>query len=152
MSPFSIREAGAQDVAGILAVQRQSEGAPDWNDAAWAMTFANEGPLRRVFVAVRDGALLGFGVASVILEIAELESIAVSPDDRRQHVGRCLCRALMAWGSEQGCAAMELEVRASNQGAQDFYRSMGFVEQGRRSKYYKSPEEDAVLMTAKLQA
>jgi len=41
-------------------------------------------------------------------------------------------------------------VRASNQNALGFYRSFGFSESGRRSRYYADPEEDAVLMSLKL--
>ena len=39
-----------------------------------------------------------------------------------------------------------LEVRTSNGAAQGLYRAGGFVECGRRLRYYADPEEDAVLM------
>jgi ribosomal protein S18 acetylase RimI-like enzyme len=44
-----------------------------------------------------------------------------------------------------------LEVRASNQRARDFYRSLGWNETGIRPRYYADPEEDAVLMSLKLE-
>ena len=40
-----------------------------------------------------------------------------------------------------------LEVRASNEAAQDMYRKFGFEISGRRVKYYKDNGEDAILMT-----
>jgi ribosomal protein S18 acetylase RimI-like enzyme len=43
-----------------------------------------------------------------------------------------------------------LEVRASNQRALGFYRSLGWSETGRRPRYYADPEEDAVLMSLEL--
>jgi ribosomal-protein-alanine N-acetyltransferase len=43
-----------------------------------------------------------------------------------------------------------LEVRRSNVAAQGFYRSVGFVEEGRRPGYYADPIEDAVLMRLRL--
>ncbi len=39
-----------------------------------------------------------------------------------------------------------LEVRESNTAAQALYRKLGFVEIGRRSKYYDDPEETAIVM------
>jgi len=43
-------------------------------------------------------------------------------------------------------------VRASNLGAQAFYRAAGFVEDGRRKDYYRGAagREDALLMSREL--
>ena len=43
-----------------------------------------------------------------------------------------------------------LEVRASNDSALGLYRCLGFVETGRRPRYYQDPVEDAVLMRLRL--
>jgi [ribosomal protein S18]-alanine N-acetyltransferase len=37
-------------------------------------------------------------------------------------------------------------VRASNAGAIALYKLLGFVEAGRRPRYYQDPQDDAVLM------
>jgi ribosomal-protein-alanine N-acetyltransferase len=42
---------------------------------------------------------------------------------------------------------MTLEVRASNQVAQNLYSKYGFVEMGRRRGYYLDNREDAVIMS-----
>jgi ribosomal-protein-alanine N-acetyltransferase len=39
-----------------------------------------------------------------------------------------------------------LELRASNRPALGLYRTLGFVDAGRRSRYYQEPVEDAVLL------
>jgi ribosomal protein S18 acetylase RimI-like enzyme len=39
-----------------------------------------------------------------------------------------------------------LQVRASNRGAQRFYRMMGFRVRGRFQGYYVDPDEPAVIM------
>ena len=38
-----------------------------------------------------------------------------------------------------------LEVRESNSAARKLYEKCGFVQSGRRQRYYKQPEEDAIL-------
>jgi ribosomal-protein-alanine N-acetyltransferase len=40
-----------------------------------------------------------------------------------------------------------LDVRVSNAGAQRLYRAFGFVEVGRRIRYYDDNDEDALVMT-----
>jgi ribosomal-protein-alanine N-acetyltransferase len=45
---------------------------------------------------------------------------------------------------------MELEVRVGNQAALGLYAALGFVEQGRRARYYRDPVEDAVMMRMEL--
>jgi len=47
-------------------------------------------------------------------------------------------------------AGVHLEVRASNEAARALYARLGFVETGRRPRYYAAPEEDAVLLSLAL--
>lgn len=69
-------------------------------------------------------------------------SMAVAPDRRRQGIGR----RLMQEAARHCCGEMlYLEVRAGNQGAQEFYRRLGFRERARVRRYYHD-EEDAVIM------
>ena len=46
----------------------------------------------------------------------------------------------------RGAAAVFLEVRESNQAARALYEKWAFLESGRRPRYYKDPEEDAILI------
>ncbi len=70
---------------------------------------------------------------------------------RRKGIGKALCQQVMDWSRYAGASELELEVRASSDGALALYRSLGFVEQGRRRDYYRNPTEDAVLMAVPLQ-
>ncbi|MDA2917807.1 ribosomal-protein-alanine N-acetyltransferase RimI, partial [Nitrospinae bacterium AH_259_B05_G02_I21] len=45
-----------------------------------------------------------------------------------------------------GCTTASLEVRLSNEAAQQLYASYGFVVAGRRARYYQDGE-DALIMT-----
>lgn len=105
--------------------------------------------VRISFVAEAANGILGFAVVSCAGGLAELESIAVSESARRTGVGKSLCLESMKWSRQIGSAEIELEVRASSAGALALYRSLGFLEYGRRREYYRSPTEDAVLMSAR---
>jgi ribosomal-protein-alanine N-acetyltransferase len=94
--------------------------------------------------------LAGFAVGKAIETgedvLAELESVAVAETARRAGVGRALSEGVIAWCREVGAAGVGLEVRSANSAAIALYHGMGFVEVGWRKRYYRDPEDDAVLM------
>ena len=55
-----------------------------------------------------------------------------------------------AWEARQ--VLLTLEVRESNAAALALYAKCGLREVGRRPRYYKEPQEDALLLTVALQA
>jgi len=138
------------DITAVLALERECTGAPQWGESFWRGVFHGDAALRGVFVAKAGDQVCGYSVASYAAGVAELESVAVSESARRIGLGRALCERVMQWAREQGATSIELEVRESNVAALSLYRRLGFVEQGKRAKYYKEPVEDAVLMAAKL--
>jgi ribosomal-protein-alanine N-acetyltransferase len=150
MVGLNVRRADGRDLAKILAVERPSVGSPYWSEAVWADVLSADATLRAVFVAEAGDELLGFVVAARVAKVVEIESIAVAESARRRGVAKTLCAECMAWAQTTGAAQMELEVRASNVGALKLYRLVGFVEQGRRRRYYQAPVEDAVLMAMPL--
>jgi [ribosomal protein S18]-alanine N-acetyltransferase len=154
---FWIRVAEAGDVAGVVALERGIADAPHWAAGEYAAMVGGEvgGAVSRCFlVAEGDGGLLGFAVGKVIGPdgggLAELESVAVDAGARRRGVGKALCLAVAEWCRGQGARSLELEVRAGSAGAIALYGGMGFVFVGRRVGYYRTPEEDAVLMRLEL--
>ena len=78
--------------------------------------------------------------------LAELESVAVDPRERRKGAGRALCVAVMVWCKRMGAGTMELEVRAGGEAAIALYEGLGFVKTGQRRSYYREPVDDALLM------
>jgi ribosomal protein S18 acetylase RimI-like enzyme len=58
-------------------------------------------------------------------------NIAIHPKYQRQGVGRVLMDALLKFAAERGVRKLSLRVLGSNPGAIAFYKSCGFVEQGR---------------------
>ena len=56
-------------------------------------------------------------------------------------------RSLIERWQTAGGTALLLEVRVSNAAARALYERYGFRETGRRTAYYRDPEESAVLYT-----
>jgi ribosomal-protein-alanine N-acetyltransferase len=146
-----VRVAVAEDLEAVLGIAGVCAEAPRWGEGVWRELLAGEGGVARaVFVAEMGGDVAGFVVVSCVKDVAEIESVAVLPAFRRMGLGRALCAEAMRWARDAGAQAMELEVRASSEGALALYAGLGFVEQGRRKGYYREPVDDAVLMSARL--
>jgi [ribosomal protein S18]-alanine N-acetyltransferase len=148
-----VRRAGVEDLEGVLWVEQETREAPHWDEARYRAMLQDGGQdvLRRVlFVAVDCKRVVGFAAGAVVLEEAELESVAVDDAWRRCGVGRALSEAVFGWAGTQGAKQVRLEVRAANEAAQALYRGLGFETCGMRRGYYVDPVDDAVLMTLTL--
>ena len=65
-------------------------------------------------------------------------TIAVHEGHQRQGVGRALMNELLRWArSNPHVEKVELQVRSSNDGAIALYRSLGFIEEGRKTRRLK---------------
>ena len=102
-----------------------------------------------------NGDSRSFALFQVIVDEAELLTIATHPGHRR--LG--LARKIMAdWQSEAlhlGASRVILEVADDNVGAIELYNACGFKACGRRSDYYQrknSPNVDALVMECRLNA
>ena len=94
-----------------------------------------------------DGTILGYGGLLVVLDEGYITNVAVSPDCRRQGVGRALIGTLVSHAGAQGLAFVTLEARTSNMPAIALYENAGFQKVGVRKNFYTAPVEDALLMT-----
>lgn len=92
----------------------------------------------------RGGMLL----ARVAADEAEVLTLAVLPERRRQGLGRALLDAAMAEARRRGAVRLTLEVAVDNVAARRLYDSVGFVQVGRRSRYYADGGDALVLQVA----
>jgi len=139
-----IRPAVAADVPVMMTLASLAAAAARWTAADYENLF--RGPVRRhCLVLEEDGAIQAFIVARQMEQEWEIENIATAPAARRHGMGTRLVGEIIAIA--YSCAAEEvtLEVRASNYAARALYEKWGFVESGRRSSYYTSPVEDAII-------
>jgi len=91
----------------------------------------------------RPGA--GFVLVRAIAGEAEILTLAVLPEARRQGLGQGLMAAALARAAARGAAAMLLEVATDNAPAQALYASLGFAKVGRRRRYYADGRDALVL-------
>jgi ribosomal-protein-alanine acetyltransferase len=130
-----IRPGEAADLEQVGAIQAASESAAHWPPEEY---------LKYDFwVAAEGESVAGFLVGRRLAEDEfEILNLAVAPHRRRQGVGRALVRAVANGFS----GTVFLEVRASNRGGQEFYKSLGFQYLSRREGYYEGPPEAAIVM------
>ena len=133
------------DVAAVHGIERLSFATP-WPSYAFEQELRGN-RLARYVVARAGDAVVGFAGIWLMVDDAHVTTFAVHPDWRRQGIGRQLLVNLVELSVAIGARRMTLEVRASNDAAQELYRSFGFVVAGRRPRYYTDDGEDALVMT-----
>ena len=139
----------AEDLDRVMEIAASLNNAPQWSCAAYRAALEQDATPRRIAMVTdggQAGKVVGLAVASLIPPQAELETIAVDTHFQRCGLARGLFAELAGRLRLAGVTEVILEVRASNEPALRLYRRLGFVETGRRPRYYQAPEDDAVLM------
>jgi [ribosomal protein S18]-alanine N-acetyltransferase len=131
------------DLEEILAIENDSYPLP-WNRDHFLdeLKSAHAFPL---VALVSDGRIAGYICPYLLLEEGHILNVAVHRDFRGRGVGRLLVERVLRDCRAGGADYISLEVRPSNAAALALYRLLGFVETGRRRKYYENGE-DAIIM------
>ena len=87
----------------------------------------------------------GFIVYRIAVDEAEIITIGVNPDFRRQGIAAAMVGIIEKTLKNQGVKKIFLEVASNNIPAQKLYENSGFVQVGLRPKYYDGV--DAILMS-----
>ncbi|WP_313013857.1 ribosomal protein S18-alanine N-acetyltransferase [Brevundimonas sp.] len=116
----------------LAALHAEAFSAP-WDARAFADLLAQPGVLLRIEAD-------GFILIRVVLDEAEILTLAVRPGARRQGLGRRLVERACVAAKDAGAAILFLEVAEDNAAARVLYARAGFVEIGRRKAYYASPD------------
>lgn len=129
----------------LAALHATAFDAP-WDAAAFAGLLGQAGVFA---VETSDGFILARAVA----DEAEVLTLAVRPDARRGGQGTRLVAEGVAAAGLRGADRVFLEVAQDNAAARALYARTGFVETGRRPRYYSRPDGsrvDALLFTLNL--
>lgn len=101
------------------------------------------------------GDTSAFALVRVVLDEAELLTIATHPEHRRRGLARALMARWQAEAAALGATCAFLEVAEDNPGARSLYDACGYTEAGRRRRYYARPDgmaADALIMSREIPA
>src|SRR5690606_16850035 len=107
-----------------------------------------------VAVAGEPKAAIGFVIGQLVADEAEILSMGVSPLWQRVGLGTGLLEGLARAARRGEAKRIFLEVAEDNTPALGLYRKLGFVENGRRKRYYERPDRepvDALMLVLTLQ-
>jgi [ribosomal protein S18]-alanine N-acetyltransferase len=141
---LTIRKMAVEDISAVVDLDQKSFSLP-WPERSFRFELTDN-PASRCWVADIDGKVVGMIVVWLIVDEAHIATIATHPDYRRQGIGKRLLSHALRQMILDGARSSFLEVRESNLAAQEMYRKFGYEVAGRRRRYYRDNDEDAILM------
>jgi [ribosomal protein S18]-alanine N-acetyltransferase len=135
-----------EHIDALMPHEQAMFGSEAWTASGYRTELADT--RRRHYLAAvdADGALLGWAGVLVVADCADVLTVGVVPDARRQGIATRLLAGLLAEARTRGAVEVFLEVRVDNDGAQRLYAHQGFVQIATRRGYYDSGRVDAVVM------
>lgn len=101
-------------------------------------------PSFEFIVAELDGKLIGCAGYEIEDYCAEVQSLAIDPNYRKQGIGTLLFMKMILAAVDRGAEIFLLEVRPSNVAAIKLYKNFGFEVVDRLENFYGN--EDALVM------
>lgn len=92
--------------------------------------------------------VVGLALVRAIAGEAEILTLGVVPDHRKQGLGLSLVRACVEVARSRAAERLYLEVSEANLAARALYESAGFSQVGRREAYYRDGTSALVLALA----
>ena len=138
----SFRKLLLGDVKSLVDIETTNSEHP-WSASHFSSSVDNRNTL--TYGLIVEQQLIGYALALVALESADLLNIGIHPNYKRQGFGGTLLVHLLTELKQAAVNALILEVRVENHIAINFYEKQGFKGIGIREKYY-SNREDAKIM------
>ena len=120
-----------------------------WSRSQWKKELTDP---KRICLGVIESAnkqLLGICSAWLITDELQITFVAVNPTHQRKGLGRYLLSDLIKRSESFQINHMHLEVKANNETAKAFYKSIGFKTIGTRFNFYKDGN-DALLLNKEI--
>ena len=141
---LSIRKMTLEDIPAVVQLDQVSFSLP-WPERSFRFE-VTDNPASRCWVAEIDRRIAGMVVAWLFVNEVHIATIATHPNFRQLGIGSRLLAHTLLQALDEGARSSFLEVRESNLAAQELYRKFGYEEAGRRRRYYRDNDEDAILM------
>ncbi len=126
----------------IVEIETKSFSVP-WSKTAFLGELKNQNA--HYFVSKVNDKVVGYGGFWYIVNEGHITNIAVAEEYRGKKIGKKILNAMINATEEMWIIGLTLEVRVSNEVAINFYKGLGFVEEGVRKNYYEN-KEDAIIM------
>lgn len=145
---YQIRYMVEDDIKDVLKVEENCFATP-WTRIAFINELSNN-KFAHYLVLEYNQEIIGYCGIWVIIDEAQITNLAIHSHYRGQRLGKQLLSHSIEFIRMLGAQKLSLEVRASNDVAQNLYRKMGFQAGGIRKNYYTDNQEDALVMWVKL--
>jgi ribosomal-protein-alanine N-acetyltransferase len=142
----TIKFATASDVTAVHRLEEASFPAP-WRREFFESELYASG--RFNLVAHRGKEVIGYLFAMWFFDEMHVNKIAVTTAERRKGIALALMERCVDFARAHNVKTISLEVRKSNRGAQEFYKTLDFASAYMRPRYYPDGEA-AVVMTKAL--
>jgi ribosomal-protein-alanine N-acetyltransferase len=137
-----------RDLEEVVALERLAFPVP-WKREYFGAEVQSDHRFNRV-ARGENGELAGYLFCAFAGGEVHINKIAVSESWRRRGVAGRLMSEVLDFSRRIEAEDVYLEVRESNHPARTFYRSIGFVDSGRRKSYYLDGEDALVMVLALL--
>jgi ribosomal-protein-alanine N-acetyltransferase len=144
---ITYRQPIALDIPVLATYEKELFPYSPWSTSQFKEEFAGIPTTRYMSVAESGNKIVGY--CGVFLPApgveADILTVAVLPDFRRQGIAREFMRQIEQWSKERGASAMMLEVEQSNSAAIELYTSLGYMKISVRMNYYGTGQDAFVM-------
>jgi ribosomal-protein-alanine N-acetyltransferase len=159
--PYCVTCMELDDIDQIMKIEQAAFSAP-WPASAYRYELTKNdlstylvlrqrhlpAPTRRRFLHQKPPpSILAYGGFWIMVDEAHISTIATLPQRRGHGLGEMMLVALIDAAILRQAILVTLEVRVSNEVAQNLYQKYHFAVVGRRKGYYHDNNEDALIMT-----
>ena len=146
---ISFNRLNSIEIPSVLSIEEQNSDDP-WSQLQFTTSIENSNNL--CYCRSLNGKTIGYLIAMLTLDTADILNIGIDPDFKRQGYGTDLLNHLIEEFRKRKIGEIFLEVRAGNKSAIQFYKRQGFEEISVRKNYYTinsnncSQREDGIIM------
>lgn len=143
---LELRTLADNDLDEVMDIEPVAFGNHHWSRQSFLNELDNRLGKYYACVDSTTAKLVGYSGFWLIGDEAHITTLAVHPDCRRKRIGEVLLINNILTAREAGAKWLTLEVRVSNEKAQNLYFKFGFKNLGIRRHYYQDNSEDALVL------
>jgi len=144
---ITYRQPTTLDLPVLASYEKELFPYSPWSTSQFKEEFAGIPTTRFMAIAESENKIVGY--CGVFLPApgveADILTVAVLPEYRRQGIAREFMRQIEEWAKERGASAMMLEVEKSNSAAIELYKNLGYLQISVRMDYYGAGQDAFVM-------